>query len=79
MTTAPATLTRLAQRFDQIADATQGINHRRALKAAAQLRLVAQLTIQGTYTTEYAWTWADAAAGQLIQDKQQLDKKGKRK
>lgn len=78
MTTAPATLTHLAQRFDEIARHTQGINRRRATRNAAQLRLVATLTTNGTYTTEQAWQWADAAAGQLIDDKHQLEKKGKR-
>lgn len=78
MTTAPATLQLLAQRFDAIALHTQGRNYRRALKNAAQLRLVATLTTNGTYTTEQAWQWADAAAGQLTDDKHQLEKKGKR-
>lgn len=75
MTTAPLTLTRLAQRFDALAQNMQGSNRRRAARNAAQLRLVAQLTLQGTYTTEQGWQWADAAAGQLINDQKQLEKK----
>lgn len=77
MTTCPATLTHLAQRFDAIADHSQGRNSRRAARNAQNLRLVAQLVLQGTYTTEQGWQWADAAAGQLINDKRQLDKKAR--
>jgi len=77
MTACPTTLTKLAQRFDAIAAHSQGHNRLRAQRNASQLRLVAQLVLSGTYTTEQGWQWADAAAGQLINDKRQLDKKAR--
>lgn len=77
-TTAAVALTTLAQRFDDLAAVLQGRNQRRAMRNAAQLRTVAQLSVTNRVSVDEAWAWADAGAGQLINDKQQLDKKGKR-
>lgn len=77
MTDAATTLTRLAQRFDAIAAHTNRGASTRARRNAAQLRFVATGVLTGIYTTEQGWQWADAAAGQLINDKRQLDKKAR--
>ena len=42
---------------------------------AGKLRLVAALTMNRTYTHEYAWTWADAAAGYLHRYQTELRRK----
>lgn len=78
MTDAPTTLTRLAQRFDEIAAHTHRGAATRARRNAAQLRFVATGTLSGIYTTEQAWQWADAAAGQLIDDTKQLERKARK-
>lgn len=75
MTTAVETLNALACRFDDLANVTQGHRSRAARKDASQLRQVAQLTLQGTYPSSDAWIWADAAAGQLTNDRGQLRKR----
>ena len=75
---APITLSSLAQRFDTIADASQGVAKAKAARNAQQLRFVAQRTIQGAMTTDQAWIWADAAAGQLLTDDNQLERKARR-
>lgn len=74
-----STLTRLAQTFDGIASASRGESRRRALRDAKQLRYVAQETLHGVRDTDYAWVWADAAAGQLMADKRQLERKAKQR
>ena len=78
MTTAAFTLTLLAQRFDDLASVTQGVLKRKAQRHAKQLRDTAHLTIHGHLTTDQAWNWADRAAGQLITNNDQLDRKAKR-
>lgn len=66
-------LTRLAQAFDRIARTSVGAHRRRAMRDARQLRLVAQETVRGIRSTDYAWVWADTAAGQLMNDHRQIE------
>lgn len=63
------TLTNLAKRFettaDEMSDGARRAEHRRM---AQQLRLVRTLVLNGTHTPDYGWSFADAAAGQLIRN-----------